>query len=377
MLRRSCWKLAASVGVVCLSATLAYAAETVTYTYDSRGRLVKVEKNGTINDGVKTEYHYDKADNRSNVTVTGSPIVGTPGNDTLNGTSGNDRIAGLAGSDAFFLQQGGSDTAFGGDGSDGMLFGAALDAADAVDGEAGSDQVAVQGNYAGLTLGANNLANVESLVLLSGSDTRFGDSGGHTYSYNFTSVDANVAAGVQLIVTGTALLSGEAMTFNGSAETNGSLRLLAGAGADQLTGGAANDILYGGLGKDRLTGNSGADTYQFTAAAQSSGAGYDTIVGFDYQVDRIDLNVTVTSFGSTIATGQLAQASFDTDMATAMSSLAAGQARLFTPNSGGLAGKTFLVVDLNATAGYQSGADLVIEMEQPAVAIAQTTTIFI
>jgi hypothetical protein len=35
------------------------------------------------------------------------------------------------------------------------------------------------------------------------------------------------------------------------------------------------------------------------------------------------------------------------------------------------------IIDLNATAGYQAGADLVIEMSQPAVAIAQTTTIFI
>lgn len=49
------------------------AAETITYTYDAKGRLIKVERSGTVNNGVKAEYTHDKADNRSNVKVTGSP----------------------------------------------------------------------------------------------------------------------------------------------------------------------------------------------------------------------------------------------------------------------------------------------------------------
>ena len=51
---------------------LALATETVTYTYDARGRLTKVERSGTVNNGVKAEYKHDKADNRANVTVSGS-----------------------------------------------------------------------------------------------------------------------------------------------------------------------------------------------------------------------------------------------------------------------------------------------------------------
>jgi len=50
-------------------AAAAAAAETITYTYDARGRLVKVERTGTVNNNVKTEYVYDKADNRTNVNV--------------------------------------------------------------------------------------------------------------------------------------------------------------------------------------------------------------------------------------------------------------------------------------------------------------------
>lgn len=48
---------------------IAVANETVTYTYDSRGRLVKIERSGTVNNNVKAEYQYDKGDNRTNVNV--------------------------------------------------------------------------------------------------------------------------------------------------------------------------------------------------------------------------------------------------------------------------------------------------------------------
>ena len=51
------------------ASTVASAAETITYTYDARGRLVQVQRTGTVNNGVRTDYRYDKADNRSNVTT--------------------------------------------------------------------------------------------------------------------------------------------------------------------------------------------------------------------------------------------------------------------------------------------------------------------
>lgn len=54
-------------------ASAAHASETITYTYDAKGRLVKVERSGTVNNGVKAEYTHDKADNRKAVKVTGSP----------------------------------------------------------------------------------------------------------------------------------------------------------------------------------------------------------------------------------------------------------------------------------------------------------------
>jgi YD repeat-containing protein len=54
-------------------AAAAYAAETITYTYDARGRLIQVSHSGSVNNNVVTNYSYDKADNRTNKTTTGAP----------------------------------------------------------------------------------------------------------------------------------------------------------------------------------------------------------------------------------------------------------------------------------------------------------------
>jgi hypothetical protein len=51
----------------------AFAAETIVYKYDARGRLIKVERTGSVNNNVQTTYGHDKANNRKVVTVTGSP----------------------------------------------------------------------------------------------------------------------------------------------------------------------------------------------------------------------------------------------------------------------------------------------------------------
>jgi phage gp36-like protein len=56
-----------------LAAAPAQATETLTYTYDAKGRLVKVVHSGTVNAGVQTTYSHDKADNRKTTTTTGAP----------------------------------------------------------------------------------------------------------------------------------------------------------------------------------------------------------------------------------------------------------------------------------------------------------------
>jgi len=63
------------LGITTLSATAAAPPmnETVNYSYDALGRLVKVENSGTVNNNVISNYAYDKAGNRTNVKVTGAP----------------------------------------------------------------------------------------------------------------------------------------------------------------------------------------------------------------------------------------------------------------------------------------------------------------
>jgi hypothetical protein len=64
--------------LACSLAALASAAganETIAYRYDNLGRLIRVDRSGTVNSGVSAQYSYDSADNRTNVTVAGVPTV--------------------------------------------------------------------------------------------------------------------------------------------------------------------------------------------------------------------------------------------------------------------------------------------------------------
>ena len=62
-------KVALAASALAIGAA-AVAAETITYTYDARGRLVKVARSGDVNNNVTANYTYDRADNRTNVNVT-------------------------------------------------------------------------------------------------------------------------------------------------------------------------------------------------------------------------------------------------------------------------------------------------------------------
>ncbi len=61
-----------------LGSASAQASETITYTYDALGRLTKVARTGTVNNGANACYTYDPANNRTNVNVAPSADC-TPG----------------------------------------------------------------------------------------------------------------------------------------------------------------------------------------------------------------------------------------------------------------------------------------------------------
>ena len=66
-------EILAAAGIALAAVAAAHAAETLTYSYDARGRLVRVQHNGSVNANVVTNYSYDKADNRTLKNVTGAP----------------------------------------------------------------------------------------------------------------------------------------------------------------------------------------------------------------------------------------------------------------------------------------------------------------
>ena len=77
MSRRIDLTLAAlAVSLLCVSA--ASATETITYTYDARGRLIKVVHTGNVNNNNQVCYKYDKADNRTNVKATVNSLPACP-----------------------------------------------------------------------------------------------------------------------------------------------------------------------------------------------------------------------------------------------------------------------------------------------------------
>ncbi len=55
------------------TAPAAMATETIAYSYDAKGRLVKVVRTGTVNNNVTVDYEHDKADNRTRLKTTNSP----------------------------------------------------------------------------------------------------------------------------------------------------------------------------------------------------------------------------------------------------------------------------------------------------------------
>jgi len=234
------------------------------YSYDPNGQFVTLTDNtsGAVNTSDTDSFTYTlDGGNTVTVTVTVNGVAG-PG-DWLRGDGGDNTITGTASGDLFMLHDGGEDTATGLGGNDGFYFGAAMTAADSVDGGDGTlDQVGLQGDYSGgLTFGANSLVNVEMLVLLPGDDTRFGDTAGNSYSYDITTVDENVGAGQTFRVSFNNLRVGENVTFDGSAETDGDFLTFGGFGNDDLTGGAGDDGFFFGTGRfgtgDVLDGGAG------------------------------------------------------------------------------------------------------------------------
>ncbi len=284
--------------------------------------------------------------------------------------AGNDVLIGGGQADHLSGANGGIDRLYGNGGDDHFQMGANMTAVDRIDGGAGFDEVDLSGDYsAGLVFKTGTMINVEDLFLAQG------------FSYKLTMSDDNVAAGKTLIITGGLLSQTDTMIVNASAETDGHYYFGGGAGNDIIIGGQHGDTFYGGFGLDKMTAGNGNDTFAYGDAGESTGVTRDVITGYNAVHDKFDLpsGYSVAAIDTALTTGALSTGSFDANLAAAVDAahLAAGDAVLFTPNAGTLAGHTFLVIDMNGTAGYQAGQDLVIQLESATHLASLATTDFI
>lgn len=247
----------------------------------------------------------------------------------------------------------GVDTFTGGAGNDGFYFGPGrFGASDQVIGGGGTnDQIALDGDY---TLTLDTRFDAEVVVLLRSSS-------GPENNFNITAGNAFTPTGQTRTIF--ALSVTNAVTINGAGETDGILRIFGGTAGDTITGGSGADYIFGGNGGDTLNGGAGADIFFYDAAVQSSSTNYDRLLDFNFASDRIQISGQVHDTYATIASGALSTATFDANLASALNAqLIGGRAVFFTPNSGTLAGQTFLVVDANGIDGYQAGADYVFQL---------------
>ncbi len=326
------------------------------YSYDPNGQFDSLADSGTgaANASVLADtfdYRLAGGGGVATVTVTVNGVA-SPG-DRLMGDEGNNYIVGTVGADIFVLDQGGADVVNGRSGSDIFYFGGALTAQDVVEGGEGYDTIVLQGDYGwGLVLDGD-VTGIEAISLLAGTNMAFGGPGDGLYDYSITTHDSNFAAGPRVKINGSALLAGEDLSFDGSAETDSSFLVYGGRGVDILIGGQGNDIFFFDIGRfaagDKVAGGPGYDGLflrgDLSLDFNDSGfAGLLTDVenltltsatderyargggsGFDYQITLADSNVgagqVLTVSGALLTAGEtmVVDAGRETD----------GQLRLF------------------------------------------------
>jgi len=203
----------------------------------------------------------------------------------------NATVTGGAGADTFYMTNG-LDRFIGGGGSDYFVFISGPLGSDPntyLDGGTGQDTLRTQG---GLALTATNLQNIETIVLGPGIDT------------SMTFLDANIASGQSLTLDASTVDAGSLVSANASAENDGWITFIGGAGNDTFTGGYLNDTFMGSGLNDTINGGNGIDLIDYTAATAgitaslASGTVTDGFGGTD-TLSNVE-NIIGTSFNDVI-----------------------------------------------------------------------------
>ena len=194
--------------------------------------------------------------------------------DANGGGAINDSLVGGAGNDTFNFTTATSATA--------------LTATDTVTGGTGNDTLAVALSANALTGDTlTGVTNIEVITVKdSGANLAASMTSGDGVFVTTTSGTIQTTVG---IVDASAMTGGGAFTFNGSGETDSTMSITGGVGADVLTGGSKSDTIIGGTGTDGINGRGGADNL-------SGGDGVDTFT-VSVLADFISLSAVETVSG--------------------------------------------------------------------------------
>ena len=142
--------------------------------------------------------------------------------------------------------------------------------------------------------------------------------------------------------------------------------ILGGLGVDTLIGADGDDTLTGGGGLDVLNGGNGADTFNYTTLTDAIVGGtasaptFEKITGFMVGQDRFDLTTLPEAGGFRNLGAVTALTTSAIGTLLSASDFVANGAATFTCASG--AGQRTFIAFNNATAGYSSSTDAIVEI---------------
>ncbi|HYJ82036.1 MAG TPA: calcium-binding protein, partial [Allosphingosinicella sp.] len=244
----------------------------------------------------------------------GLPFVfGTGADETFQGTTLDDDFIGGGGNDIFLLGYGGKDFATGGVGND-LFYVATVNIGGApnvtITGGGGSDILQVQGKTADMYVGLQaasfsglpgtpiTATGIGTVQLLSGFDSSRGWALNSAVTYNLQIANGFAPSDSPLIIDTTRLAASERLNLSSGwvNDADAVIKLVGGAGVDNvaataggsyLDGGGGDDQLFTGLGNDTLIGGQGADLLYVGASSGPSnvdildaGEGNDRVLFF-------------------------------------------------------------------------------------------------
>ena len=214
-------------------------------------------------------------------------IQGEAGDDTITGGGKADPLAGGDGDDRV-VGSPGADTMSGGNGNDVLVWNNG-DGSDAMDGDAGNDEIEVNGSA--------NAGDEFVITPGAGGRTTFDRVNLVPFTLDTLAERMTVSGlGGDDVISGAAGLAGRILlTLNGN---TGLDTITGGDGADRISGGEAADVLDGAAGDDQVTGDRGGDQMRGGAGDDvlewNDGDGSDVATGGD-GADLTRVNGSVTA----------------------------------------------------------------------------------